>query len=150
MAYLRKEAQSQCVGLTIFQNSILPLMGRSVLLHGTERFIVSFRLGTCVYVLNIRLSRLSVILPPYCTSDTMYWNVGQLQKVRRRFKFNHVQCVRVAARTEQIGYSHLLGGKLAVKTMCSHEQPFQLKSAKLVAGTSRWGVQEPISCAWQA
>ena len=26
----------------------------------------------------MRLSRLSVILPPYCTSDTMYWNVGQL------------------------------------------------------------------------
>lgn len=26
----------------------------------------------------MRLSKSSVIFPPYCTSDTMYWKVGQL------------------------------------------------------------------------
>merc|ERR1719181_1876709 len=30
---------------------------------------------TCVYVLKMRRSTCCVILPPYCTSATMYWNV---------------------------------------------------------------------------
>lgn len=34
----------------------------------------------------MRRSRLSVILPPYCTSDTMYWKVDQLYTERDKFQ----------------------------------------------------------------
>ena len=47
------------------------------------------------YALNRRLSRLSVILPPYCTSETMYWKVvHDMGPLYRCFSRKRMQALR--------------------------------------------------------
>ena len=76
LAYLRYPSISEESSTTYLKSLGTGLMGLSGVKVKRESSRSVGDIHIAAYELNRRRSRSSVILPPYCTSDTMYCTVG--------------------------------------------------------------------------